>query len=175
MPSTNDHNIGYASKKHDRRKVLKKMTIGAGVIAGYSVLPEKWTTPIIGQIALPAHATTSGTTAIDATDVADGTYNTTETFSLSKSPDNRRYTWLDKTGSAYGGEIKFVFDGGDELVVPDAKVTHGADGSTSNHYQAYYFCGTDFAPGTPEYNGKLASVFAAPGSSASSVTLHYNK
>ena len=177
MPSTNDHSVEHASK-HDRRKVLKKMTIGAGVIAGYSVLPEKWTVPIIGQISLPAHATTSGATAmeIEATEETAVEYNTTETYTLMHtSVNNKPLAWLSKTGAAYGGQIKFVFSGGSEMVVPNASVTHGADGTTSNHNQIYYFCGTDFAPGAPEYNGKLASIFGAPGSSDTSVTLHYNK
>lgn len=48
--------------KHDkgRRQVLKKIMIGTGALCCYSVLPERWTRPIIGQIALPAHAQTSG-------------------------------------------------------------------------------------------------------------------
>lgn len=43
-----------------RRKAIKKIAVGVGVLAGFSLLPEKWTTPIIGQIVLPAHAQTSG-------------------------------------------------------------------------------------------------------------------
>lgn len=154
------------------------MTIGAGVIAGYSVLPEKWTAPIIGQIALPAHATTSGTTAIEieTTEGATVEYNSSETFTLMHtSVNNKPLAWLSHTGAYYGGQIKFVFSGGTEMVVPDARVTYGADGTTSNHNQPYYFCGTDFAPGAPEYNNKLASIFGAPGSSDTSVTLYYNK
>ena len=43
-----------------RRKALKKIAVGAGFLAGCAVLPEKWITPVIGQIVLPAHAATSG-------------------------------------------------------------------------------------------------------------------
>ena len=46
----------------DRRKAIKKIAVGVGVLAGYSVLPEKWIPPIVGRIVLPAHAQTSGVT-----------------------------------------------------------------------------------------------------------------
>lgn len=47
-------------ESQERRTAIKKIAVGVGVLAGYSVLPEKWTQPIVGQIALPAHAATSG-------------------------------------------------------------------------------------------------------------------
>ncbi len=52
-------------KNQARRKTIKKLVIGAGALAGYSMLPEQWTKPIIEQIILPAHAQTSGLTLID--------------------------------------------------------------------------------------------------------------
>lgn len=169
-----------AVDNEDRRVAIKKIAAGVGVLAGCSVLPEKWTKPVIGSIALPAHAATSGPVATDAapaTSSSKGGYNASETYSLrSLAGNNKRYTWLNQTGAAYGGEVKFEFSGGcGELVVPNAAVSHGADGSTKNHNQAFYFCGTDFAPGTREYNGGKASVFAPPNCNATSVTLHYNK
>lgn len=48
-----------------RRSALKKIAAGAGFLAGCAVLPERWTQPIIGQIVLPAHAGTSGSTLHD--------------------------------------------------------------------------------------------------------------
>jgi hypothetical protein len=48
-----------------RRKAMQKIALGVGVLAGCSVLPEQWTKPIIGQIVLPAHAGTSGSTLND--------------------------------------------------------------------------------------------------------------
>lgn len=163
-----------------RRKAMKKIGVGVGVLAGCSVLPEKWTRPIVGQIILPAHAETSGVEASSsATAPAGGTgeYNTTETYSLRSIPGNdKNFTWLNETGANYGGQIKFEYsDGCGELIVPDAKVSHGADGNTTNHNQAFYFCGTDFPAGTKEYNAGRASVFTPPGCRASSVTLFYNK
>ncbi|EKD37957.1 MAG: hypothetical protein ACD_75C00927G0004, partial [uncultured bacterium] len=44
---------------------MQKIAVGVGVLAGCAVLPEKWTRPIIGQIVLPAHAATSGSTLHD--------------------------------------------------------------------------------------------------------------
>ncbi len=54
----------------ERRTALKKMTVGVGVLAGLSVLPEQWTRPIVGQMVLPAHAGTSGSSLFDPCSVA---------------------------------------------------------------------------------------------------------
>jgi hypothetical protein len=51
----------------ERRSALRKIAVGVGVLAGIAVLPERWTSPIIGQITLPAHAQTSGIRGIFAT------------------------------------------------------------------------------------------------------------
>jgi len=45
---------------NERRKVLKKLTMGAAAVVGCSVLPTKWTSPVVEFGALPAHAVTSG-------------------------------------------------------------------------------------------------------------------
>jgi len=171
MQEKKKNTVADVPENQSRRKAIKKIAVSVGVLAGYSVLPEKWTRPIIGQIVLPAHAATSGETATAEE------FNTTEEHSLRNFEGNdKQFTWLPQTGADYGGPVKFVF-GGDcgELHVPDAKVTHGEDGNSSNHNQAFYFCGTDFAPGTRENNGNRASVFAPPGCNAGSVTMHYNK
>jgi len=43
-----------------RRTVIRKLAIGSAALAGCSVLPKKWTTPIMEFGSLPAHAITSG-------------------------------------------------------------------------------------------------------------------
>jgi len=43
-----------------RRKVVKSLAAGAGALAAYHTLPVNWSTPIIEQVFLPAHAQTSG-------------------------------------------------------------------------------------------------------------------
>jgi len=51
---------GEGLKNQGRRKAIKKIAAGAAALAGYSVLPQRWTTPVIDVMALPAHAQTSG-------------------------------------------------------------------------------------------------------------------
>ncbi len=53
---------GNAPENQERRKTIKKLAVGVGALAGYSVLPAQWIKPIVGQIVLPAHAQTSGMT-----------------------------------------------------------------------------------------------------------------
>ena len=48
-----------------RRRAIQKIAVSVGVLAGCSMLPDKWTQPIIGQILLPAHAATSGSVLND--------------------------------------------------------------------------------------------------------------
>ncbi|MFH1152184.1 MAG: hypothetical protein V1793_00055 [Pseudomonadota bacterium] len=43
-----------------RRKVLRKLLIGGGVVAGAGLLPDKWTKPVVDFVVVPAHAQTSG-------------------------------------------------------------------------------------------------------------------
>ena len=43
-----------------RRTVIRKLAVGSAVIAGSSLLPTKWTTPLLEFGSLPAHAQTSG-------------------------------------------------------------------------------------------------------------------
>jgi hypothetical protein len=45
--------------RKERRTALKKLAVGAAAVAGCSVLPERWTAPLVEFGALPAHATTS--------------------------------------------------------------------------------------------------------------------
>ena len=47
-------------KDRKRREVIKKIALGTAAITGCSLLPEKWTTPLVEFGTLPAHATTSG-------------------------------------------------------------------------------------------------------------------
>ena len=51
--------VGNAPASPLRRKTIKTLAYGVGALAGSTVLPDKWVTPIIQGIALPAHAQTS--------------------------------------------------------------------------------------------------------------------
>jgi len=46
-----------------RREVIKKIAIGTTALAGLSVLPTRWTAPLVEFGALPVHATTSALVA----------------------------------------------------------------------------------------------------------------
>ena len=59
--SVAEHSVSDVPASNDRRKVLKKLAIGTAAVAGCSVLPTKWTSPVVEFGALPAHAVTSGT------------------------------------------------------------------------------------------------------------------
>ncbi len=59
--SVTEQSVTDVPANNDRRKVLKKLAIGTAAVAGCSVLPNKWTSPIVEFGALPAHAVTSGT------------------------------------------------------------------------------------------------------------------
>ncbi|MDU9048061.1 MAG: hypothetical protein Q3M30_04380 [Candidatus Electrothrix sp. Rat3] len=43
-----------------RRTVIRKLAIGSAALAGCSMLPKEWTTPVMEFGSLPAHAITSG-------------------------------------------------------------------------------------------------------------------
>lgn len=55
--------VENAPENNERRKVLKKLAIGSAAVAGYSVLPKSWISPVVEFGALPAHAVTSGAEA----------------------------------------------------------------------------------------------------------------
>ncbi len=43
-----------------RRAAIRKIAVGAAALASCSMLPDKWTSPLIEFGTLPAHAVTSG-------------------------------------------------------------------------------------------------------------------
>ncbi|RTZ99170.1 MAG: hypothetical protein DSY90_01980 [Deltaproteobacteria bacterium] len=46
-------------ESREKRKTLKKIGVGVGVLTGISALPEQWIPPMVGQMVMPAHAQTS--------------------------------------------------------------------------------------------------------------------
>lgn len=77
-----------ASFDAGRRCAVRKNIAGVGVLASYSVLPDNWTTPIIGRITLPAHAATSGSTLKDPCTVEQrGGGSKTETVTIKVTGD----------------------------------------------------------------------------------------
>lgn len=86
MPDSSDKNL----KTHDtepssdalelerRRKTMRRILAGGGLIAGSQALPEKWAKPVIDSVILPAHAaaspgvtTTTGPTTVAPTTTPD--------------------------------------------------------------------------------------------------------
>lgn len=101
-------------------------------------------------------------------------YRREQSYNL-RSFNNKAFSWMNQTGAYYGGPVLFVYNNsGIKMLVPDAKITHGFDGNSKNYNQPFYFCGTDFKPGDPEYNGKRASIFSAPNSGDTKVTVYFN-
>ncbi|MCI5121745.1 MAG: hypothetical protein D3908_11245 [Candidatus Electrothrix sp. AUS4] len=79
QPDNQEQNIS-------RRTIIKKIAVGSAALAGCSILPEKWTAPVMEFGALPAHAVTSGeliealeaiTSQAEATTASQGTTTTT--------------------------------------------------------------------------------------------------
>ncbi len=287
MQDREDRDAQGVPQDGGRRKAMKKLAVGAGALAGYSMLPGEWTRPIVGLVALPAHAATSGvvlhdpctamvtdgdqttetvtvsvegyvsppvanlaalivvdtlnTIAVTGPDghfageitvsggpgldtisvitsvsnvdgvsnctvqvpapapppqaeaeapqaepaqkaaaepaqtksasSGDGEFNAKEVFPLRwMSAHNRAFTWLNKTGAAYGGPIKFVFNNG----CGELYVANPADDFNRAHPSAaVYFCGTRNKP--EESNGNKSSIFGPTGCRASQVTLYYNR
>ncbi len=54
-PGTPESNL----QSEERRRAVKKIIGGMGVIAGMHALPDKWTRPLVDAVVLPAHAATS--------------------------------------------------------------------------------------------------------------------
>lgn len=42
-----------------RRKLMKVLAAGGGVVTGAALIPDRWTSPIVEAVGLPAHAQTS--------------------------------------------------------------------------------------------------------------------
>ncbi len=46
-----------------RRKAIKRILVGGGLVTGATMLPKKWTKPVVDAITVPAHAQASLTTS----------------------------------------------------------------------------------------------------------------
>lgn len=47
------------SKETARRRVLKRLVAGGGVVATGKIMPDDWHRPVVESVILPAHAQTS--------------------------------------------------------------------------------------------------------------------
>ena len=146
-----------------------------GVLGGVPNVPVDLTIPLTS--ASPAGIIKGATGAVILDEVIDAVKPEvvveTEGEVVKLRPvDNRSFEWLAETGAAYGKNVLFTFDNDcGQLLVPDCSVSHTPSGNVSDHNQIVFFCGTDFAPGSAEYNNGRASIFTAPGCVASKVTI----
>lgn len=118
---------------NDRRKVLKKLAVGTVAVAGCSVLPSKWTSPVVEFGALPAHAVTSGT-PVAATEPAP------EPAAVGDSRDEGLYwgrhngnrpTWyFPKSMGSYPQQFTMVIDGCATVNVTNNNGSRFVEGST---------------------------------------------
>jgi hypothetical protein len=53
------NSVGNELESRERRTVIRKLAVGSAAIAGCSLLPTKWTAPLVEFGSLPAHAQTS--------------------------------------------------------------------------------------------------------------------
>lgn len=142
----------------DRRAVLKKMAAGAAVVAGCSILPDKWTTPLAEFAVLPAHAATSGY-------AADAPFTKTEVIEKSGviSIDKvlRPKFVSPKMGWDYGASMKIVFDTGGVIHVPNT--SHDVITKEKRIYRT----------GGRRPDIPTMEVYAEPGNKATKIIIHF--
>ena len=187
------HHGPVGEQNATRRSVIKKMAVGSAALAGCSVLPEKWVTPLAEFGALPAHATTSGALEAIIEELSRGVEETeaaeVQAAAAPEVEDNRGYGnqvtvknngakisidkilrdkfVFPKLGPQYGPKLLIVWSDGRELYVPDSKRMTMYGGGDERKYQ----------PGGP-YSGNnpdipTMEVYAAIGTHPDSVTLYY--
>ncbi len=187
------HHGPVGEQNATRRSVIKKMAVGSAALAGCSVLPEKWVTPLVEFGALPAHATTSGALEAIIEELSRGVEETeaaeVQAAAAPEVEDNRGYGnqvtvknngakisidkilrdkfVFPKLGPQYGPRLLIVWSDGRELYVPDSKRMTMYGGGDERKYQ----------PGGP-YSGNnpdipTMEVYAAIGTHPDSVTLYY--
>lgn len=148
----------YADIDRERRSILRKMAVGAVAVAGCSMIPKEWTTPLAEFAVLPAHAATSGY-------AADPPYTKTEVIEKSGmiSIDKilRPKFVSPKLGRDYGPSMKIVFDTGGEIHVPNT--SHDVITREERVYRA----GARY-PDIP-----TMEVYAEPKSKATLIIIHF--
>lgn len=56
------------NKNDNKRKLLKSIAVGSGVVVAGKAIPESWSKPVIDSVMLPAHAITTNDNSGDGTD-----------------------------------------------------------------------------------------------------------
>ena len=123
-----EQSVSGTPESNDRRKVIKKLAIGTVAIAGSSVLPDKWISPLVEFGALPAHAVTSGTPEpTDTSDTNDG--DSTEKGRYVGRGNGNRPTWyFSKKMKSYPKTFKVVIKGCSKITVSNNGTRYESDG-----------------------------------------------
>lgn len=175
----------------NRRAVIRKMAAGTAVLAGCSVLPDKWVSPLIEFGSLPAHATTSGAVEAIVQELREG-INESETVPVAEaSPDEDMRGYVNKItadnngakisidkilrdkfvfpklGPQYGPKLLVVWSDGRELHVPDSKEMTMYGGGDERKYQP----GGRYSGNNPDIPSM--EVYAAIGTHPKRVTVYY--
>ena len=171
-----------------RRTIIRKLAVSSAALTCCSIIPAKWTTPLLEFGTLPAHATTSAPTVqeivkqIEDQIAAAQQPAPTETvattaasspYTKTKRIDQSGKIYIDgilrnkfiskKLGPQYGKSIKIKFSTGEVLNVPDTK-------------EDVNFDGMGYRPGgnyTYHKDVTYMEVYARPGSRAKYITIHY--
>lgn len=183
----------------NRRAVIGKMAAGTAVLAGCSVLPDKWVSPLIDFGSLPAHATTSGAVeaiveelrqGINESETATTAGATTATSSEVSSDEDMRGYANKITVNNNGAKIsidkilrdKFVFPKlgpqyGPKLLVvwSDGRELSVPDSKKMTMYgggdERKYQPGGSYSGNNPDI--PTMEVYAAIGTHPESVTVYY--
>jgi len=120
-----------------RRKVVKGLAAGAGALAAYHTFPVNWSTPIIEQIFLPAHAQTSGVSpggaiscTIENLGVDGGCYVLRVTLTVSP-PEAGVALQARVSETSLSGNNDEIWEGTETSAGP---IVTGADGTYSTDY-----------------------------------------
>jgi hypothetical protein len=176
---------------YKRRTIMRKFAVSSAALACCSVIPAKWTTPLLEFGTLPAHATTSAPTVKEivkqiedqlaaaqqppptetvATTAASSPYNKTERIDYSGdiSIDKilRRKFASNKVGTQYGKSIKIVFSTGGVMNIPDTSKDVNVD-------MRGYRPGGSICPYHDAGEIPKMEVYAEPGNKAAYITVHY--
>ncbi len=168
----------------ERRSVLRKLAVGTAVLAGCSVLPEKWTTPLVEFGTLPAHATTSGEDEEEAAEEEekveeeeaaeeDDMHGYDNELTIKNKGDKVSVDRIlqdkfvfPKLGPKYGKSFLIVWSDENELLVPDSKHMILKSAPDARKYQPGY-------PYSSNREIRTMEVYAKRGTHPESVTLFY--
>ncbi|MCI5137343.1 MAG: hypothetical protein D3922_02755 [Candidatus Electrothrix sp. AR1] len=194
MHKNNQSEIPQEQINLGRRSAIRKIAAGTVVLAGCSVLPDKWTTPLVEFGSLPAHATTSGleklVELVEQRYQAEAAQEEVPSSQETANNDLRGYSntltiqdsgelmscdsimqhkiVFPKLGPQYGSSLLLVWSDGNELYVPDSR--HMAMEGNPNDFRKYQ-PGGSYSGNNPDI--PRMEVYAKRGTHPSSVTLYY--